>query len=131
MQFKIFTAVALATLAAATAVPRGGGGGGGSGGDVQCCQQTTKASDPAAAGVLALLGIVLQDVNVLVGLNCSPITVIGGGNGAWSVLVVLVPRSRVLTLVSLSLALALPLLAPTTATVKNILLFGRPFMNSC
>ncbi|KAF9257596.1 fungal hydrophobin [Marasmius fiardii PR-910] len=85
---KFFALSALATLAAATAVPRTGGGGGGGGesggSDVQCCQQTTQASDPAAAAVLGLLGIVLQDLNVLVGLNCSPITVIGGGNGPCS-----------------------------------------------
>ncbi|KAF9257580.1 fungal hydrophobin [Marasmius fiardii PR-910] len=81
---KFFALSALTSLAAATALPGGGGGSSSGGSDVQCCQQTTKASDPAAAGVLALLGIVLQDLNVLVGLNCSPITVIGGGNGACS-----------------------------------------------
>ncbi|KAF9254742.1 fungal hydrophobin [Marasmius fiardii PR-910] len=82
---KFFALSALTTLAAATAVPRTGGGGGGSGGgDVQCCQTVTTASDPSAAHVIAVLGIVVQDVNALVGLNCSPITVVGGGNGACS-----------------------------------------------
>ncbi|KAF9262862.1 fungal hydrophobin [Marasmius fiardii PR-910] len=84
-----FVALSVATtLAAATAIRRTDGGGGGGGGDscpgLQCCQQAVQADDPAAAGALALLGIVLQDVNVLVGLNCSPITVIGGGNGPCS-----------------------------------------------
>ncbi|KAF9269334.1 fungal hydrophobin [Marasmius fiardii PR-910] len=84
---KFFALSALATLAAATTFPRGGGGGGGSEPvcpGLQCCQQSVQASDPAATTLLDLLDIVLQDLNVLVGLNCSPITVIGGGNGACS-----------------------------------------------
>ena len=40
-----------------------------------------QASDPAASTILALLGIVLQDLNVGVGLTCSPITVIGVSGG--------------------------------------------------
>ena len=44
-----------------------------------------QASDPAASTILALLGIVLQDLNVGVGLTCSPVTVIGvGGSNACS-----------------------------------------------
>ena len=31
--------------------------------------------------ILALLGIVLDNVNALVGLDCSPITVVGVGTG--------------------------------------------------
>ncbi|KAK1222958.1 hypothetical protein PQX77_014158 [Marasmius sp. AFHP31] len=85
---KFFALSAITTLAVATAVKRTGGGGGGEGGGeeppVQCCQSVTKASDPSAAAVLAAIGVIVDDVNVLVGLNCSPITVIGGGNGACS-----------------------------------------------
>ncbi|KIJ25111.1 hypothetical protein M422DRAFT_273969 [Sphaerobolus stellatus SS14] len=51
-------------------------------GDAQCCNSVTKASDPSATTILGLLGIVLQDVDVLVGLGCTPITVIGAGSGA-------------------------------------------------
>ncbi|KAK1225924.1 hypothetical protein PQX77_011122 [Marasmius sp. AFHP31] len=85
---KLFTVAALATLAVAT--PTGGGGGGGSGagncntGPIQCCNTVTTAKDPIITPVLALLGIVLQDLNVGVGLTCSPITVIGGNNGGCS-----------------------------------------------
>ena len=39
-----------------------------------------QASDPAVAKELGLLGIVVQGVDVLVGLTCSPITVIGVGS---------------------------------------------------
>ncbi|KAK1224772.1 hypothetical protein PQX77_012319 [Marasmius sp. AFHP31] len=86
---KFFALSAITTLAAATAVvKRTGGGGGGEGrsctSGLRCCESTSKASAPAAAALIGLLGIVLQDVNVLVGLNCSPITVVGGGNGACS-----------------------------------------------
>ncbi|KAL0579505.1 hypothetical protein V5O48_002489 [Marasmius crinis-equi] len=88
---KLFALSAMTTLAAATAITkRGGGGGGGDSGSsgscpaVQCCKTVTKASDPAAAGIIGLLGIVINDLNVGVGLNCSPITIIGGGNGACS-----------------------------------------------
>ncbi|KAL0577055.1 hypothetical protein V5O48_004936 [Marasmius crinis-equi] len=88
---KFFALSAMTTLAAATAiVKRNDGGDGGSGGSgscpaVQCCESATKASDPSAAAVLGLLGIILDDLNVIVGLNCSPITVIGSSNGAWYV----------------------------------------------
>ncbi|KIK53777.1 hypothetical protein GYMLUDRAFT_207199 [Collybiopsis luxurians FD-317 M1] len=84
MQFKLaFVTAALASLAAATPAPRGGEPASScSTGPVQCCNSVVPASDSAAAGVLSLLGIVLQDLTVAVGLTCSPITVIGvGSNG--------------------------------------------------
>ncbi|KAI0777709.1 fungal hydrophobin-domain-containing protein [Trametes elegans] len=50
-------------------------------GPIQCCNQVQSASDPATSILLGLLGIVLDGVDALVGLNCSPITVIGVGSG--------------------------------------------------
>ena len=50
-------------------------------GALQCCDSVEKASDPAAAAILSSIGIVVQDVDALVGLTCSPITVIGVGSG--------------------------------------------------
>jgi hypothetical protein len=41
----------------------------------------TQASSSSVGIILGLLGIVLKDLNVLVGLTCSPITVIGVGTG--------------------------------------------------
>ncbi|RPD65515.1 fungal hydrophobin [Lentinus tigrinus ALCF2SS1-7] len=46
-------------------------------GNLQCCNQTQKANNPATSLLLALLGIVVQGVDALVGLDCNPITVIG------------------------------------------------------
>ncbi|RDX48976.1 fungal hydrophobin [Lentinus brumalis] len=66
---------ALPLLAVATAIQGRGGSPPASGNE--CCKTLTTASDPAAAGIIALLGIVVQDLTVGVGLNCSPITVIG------------------------------------------------------
>ncbi|TBU48960.1 fungal hydrophobin, partial [Dichomitus squalens] len=79
-----FALVALPLLAAATPLEgRGEPASSCSTGPVQCCNTwyNAQASDPAAAGILGLLGIVLQDLTVAVGLSCSPISVIGVGTG--------------------------------------------------
>ena len=82
---KLFTITSLAILAAATPTPGGGSGSGScSTGPIQCCNTVEKASDPAAAGILSSIGVVVQDVNALVGLTCSPVTVVGvGSSGSW------------------------------------------------
>ena len=72
---KLFTATTI--LAAATAALAQSC----STGALQCCDTVEKASDPSAAAILASIGVVVQDVNALVGLTCSPITVIGVGTG--------------------------------------------------
>ncbi|KAJ3862514.1 fungal hydrophobin [Lentinula novae-zelandiae] len=53
-------------------------------GPIQCCESTESASSTAAGLLLGLLGIVLDDLNVLLGLNCSPITVIGASGSGCS-----------------------------------------------
>jgi hypothetical protein len=81
----------LAILAAATPVPTDGGSTNQcTTGSQQCCNEVTKASSPSASTLLGLLGIVLQDVNVLVGLSCSPISVGGINSGSWCVYVTLI-----------------------------------------
>jgi hypothetical protein len=49
---------------------------------VQCCNSVGKADSIAATKALAAIGVVIQDVNVIVGLECSPISAaaIGSGN---------------------------------------------------
>ncbi|KAK7472098.1 sc3 hydrophobin [Stygiomarasmius scandens] len=50
-------------------------------GNLQCCNSVQSANDPAVTTLLGLLGIVVQSVDALVGITCSPISVIGiGGN---------------------------------------------------
>ncbi|ESK88490.1 hydrophobin 1 [Moniliophthora roreri MCA 2997] len=73
---KVLTVTSLATLAAATmpasqctTLP------------IQCCNSVHNAWDPTASQLLGLLGILIQDMNVLVGISCTAISVIGiGGN---------------------------------------------------
>ncbi len=81
MQFQLATLVTLAVsaLAAATPVRRASC----STGPVQCCNSVVPAKDASAAGLFGLLGVVIQDLTVDVGLTCSPITVIGVGGGDW------------------------------------------------
>ncbi|KAF6756238.1 hydrophobin-251 [Ephemerocybe angulata] len=68
MQFKqTATLVALATLAAAQCNT----------GPVQCCNSVQRADEPSVAKLLGLLGIVVQDVTIPIGVTCSPISVIG------------------------------------------------------
>jgi hypothetical protein len=86
MQFKFaFVSLALATLAAATPARRGGEPASScTTGPVQCCNTVEPASSSGVASILALLGIVLQNLNVDVGLTCDPITVIGAGGSGCS-----------------------------------------------
>jgi hypothetical protein len=85
MQFKLaaLTTVAVATLAAAT-----GGSGSPSNqcntGTLQCCNSVQAADSPTVSTLLGLLGIAVGDVTALVGVTCSPITVIGVGSSSCS-----------------------------------------------
>ncbi|GJE94397.1 fungal hydrophobin [Phanerochaete sordida] len=47
-----------------------------------CCSSTEPANSASGAALLGLLGIVLQDVDVLLALDCSPISVVGVGSGS-------------------------------------------------
>ncbi|KAF4619456.1 hypothetical protein D9613_005292 [Agrocybe pediades] len=83
MQFKLsaLTTLAVATLAVATPARRNEPSGQCSTGELQCCNSVQAANSDAVSKILGLLGVVVQDVTALVGLNCSPISVIGvGGN---------------------------------------------------
>jgi hypothetical protein len=71
MQFKAFVIAALATLAAATPTRRTSSPG------TVCCDSLTTASDPAAAAILKSIGVDVSDINALVGLTCTDVTVIG------------------------------------------------------
>jgi hypothetical protein len=78
MQFRAFVIATLATLAAATPTRRTSSPG------TVCCDSLTSASDPAAAAILNSIGVDVSDIDPLVGLTCTDVTVIGGA-ATWQV----------------------------------------------
>ncbi|KAI9063614.1 fungal hydrophobin [Trametes sanguinea] len=50
-------------------------------GALQCCNSVQSADSASITAILGLLGIVLGDLTGLVGLGCSPISVVGVGSG--------------------------------------------------
>ncbi|KAL5514033.1 hypothetical protein ACEPAG_2794 [Sanghuangporus baumii] len=51
---------------------------------VQCCDSVQNAGSPDIASLLGLLGIVVQGVDVPIGVGCTPISVIGVGSAGCS-----------------------------------------------
>ncbi|CAA7269416.1 unnamed protein product [Cyclocybe aegerita] len=74
-QFTVFitTALAASSLASTDVCNTG---------LVQCCGALAAPSTVAATNALSLVGVAVQDITALVGLECSPITAIGVGSGA-------------------------------------------------
>ncbi|KAI0777707.1 fungal hydrophobin-domain-containing protein [Trametes elegans] len=74
--------LSLSLLAAAMPAPGGGDAGSNcSTGNLQCCNSVVESNSDSANLLLGLLGIVLGDLTGLIGLNCSPLSVIGIGTG--------------------------------------------------
>ncbi|KAF9018583.1 hypothetical protein BDP27DRAFT_1355380 [Rhodocollybia butyracea] len=46
-------------------------------GPIQCCKTIERANIPPFGPILSSLGIILLDLNILVGLNCAPMDMIG------------------------------------------------------
>ncbi|KAI0091265.1 fungal hydrophobin-domain-containing protein [Irpex rosettiformis] len=84
MKFTVATLLALPLLAVATPAPLEArqSAGNCNTGPIQCCQQTISSTSSQANLLAGLLGIVLGPVEALLGLNCSPIGVIGVGSGS-------------------------------------------------
>ncbi|KAI1798184.1 fungal hydrophobin [Ganoderma leucocontextum] len=76
----VFATLALPLLAAATPVELAARQSCSTGSE-QCCNSTVAANSAEANVLLGLLGIVLGDITGLIGLNCSPLNVIGVGSG--------------------------------------------------
>ncbi|KIJ62340.1 hypothetical protein HYDPIDRAFT_114857, partial [Hydnomerulius pinastri MD-312] len=76
----------VALAAVATATPNDLEARGGSSqcntGSISCCNSTYSSTDTSLTTLLGLLGVVLGPVSGLVGLGCTPITVVGTGSGA-------------------------------------------------
>ncbi|KIJ40368.1 hypothetical protein M422DRAFT_173821, partial [Sphaerobolus stellatus SS14] len=52
-------------------------------GAARCCNYVTTVDDPAAATILkGLIDVIVRPITALVGLGCTPITVVGTGGGA-------------------------------------------------
>ncbi|KAJ7234499.1 hypothetical protein B0H12DRAFT_1239023 [Mycena haematopus] len=51
----------------------------------QCCSSVQSSSSSSVSTVASLLGLDLSDLDVPIGLSCSPITVIGNNCGGTSV----------------------------------------------
>ncbi|KIK53788.1 hypothetical protein GYMLUDRAFT_250112 [Collybiopsis luxurians FD-317 M1] len=118
-QLKLaFVSAALATVAVAIPAPGNEPASSCTTGPIQCCNSVVPASDASATKTLGLLGIVLQDLNVLVGLTCDPITVIAIGSASWYIL-----SGGLYRLQPHSTAPVKPSAARTTATICLCFLF--------
>ncbi|KAL0945827.1 hypothetical protein HGRIS_012111 [Hohenbuehelia grisea] len=53
-------------------------------GSTLCCNSTGHANDGLIGLILGLLGVVIKDLTVLIGVTCSPLTVIGAGSNSCS-----------------------------------------------
>ncbi|KIP11842.1 hydrophobin, mutated [Phlebiopsis gigantea 11061_1 CR5-6] len=77
-RLTVLSVLTLTLFAAATPTARGGSG---TPTDA-CCSSTTPANSAEGAAALKSISVVLSDLNVLVGLTCSPITVVGVASGS-------------------------------------------------
>ncbi|EIN08598.1 fungal hydrophobin [Punctularia strigosozonata HHB-11173 SS5] len=51
-------------------------------GSISCCNSTQKANSADASQLLGQLGVVVSDVTALVGLGCSPLSLVGAGGNS-------------------------------------------------
>ena len=79
-KLAIYSVALFSVLAAATPVP-----GLCSTGALQCCNELKSVEEASEAGLLAGILVDVKDLTVPVGIDCSPITVVGLGGGTWYV----------------------------------------------
>ncbi|KAF9477852.1 hydrophobin [Pholiota conissans] len=79
-KLALFTVASMAIFAAAA--PSGGLENSCNTGPVQCCNSFTESDAPVISALLALVGVKAGDVTGQVGLQCSPLTVVGLGSGS-------------------------------------------------
>ncbi|KAI0717155.1 hypothetical protein C8Q76DRAFT_617405 [Earliella scabrosa] len=78
-KLAIYSVALFSVLAAATPVP-----GLCSTGALQCCNELKSVEEASEAGLLAGILVDVKDLTVPVGIDCSPITVVGLGGGTCS-----------------------------------------------
>jgi hypothetical protein len=81
---KMFSKVALLSVASLVLSAAAQGNSQCNTGPIQCCQSVYQSQSKAGAGLASLVGVAVQNVNALVGFDCSPITasVIGAAAGS-------------------------------------------------
>ncbi|KDQ59516.1 hypothetical protein JAAARDRAFT_126367 [Jaapia argillacea MUCL 33604] len=72
---KTFAVLSLISLVAATPTPQGSSNC--NTGSIQCCNSVQSASTKGLAARLGLSDTILQGVTGLVGIDCSPVTLVG------------------------------------------------------
>ncbi|KAI0371977.1 fungal hydrophobin [Pilatotrama ljubarskyi] len=77
-----FVALVAATAAGASVIPRTDGNSQCNTGSIQCCNSVQSTSSKDAGTLLDLLGLVVGPVDTLVGINCTPIPILGVAEGA-------------------------------------------------
>ncbi|GJE95378.1 fungal hydrophobin [Phanerochaete sordida] len=75
-RLALFSTASLALLAVATPVVERNTP------TTACCASTQSASSAAVAAILKAIGVDASDVSGLIGLTCSPISVVGVGSGS-------------------------------------------------
>ncbi|EKM53921.1 uncharacterized protein PHACADRAFT_97588 [Phanerochaete carnosa HHB-10118-sp] len=79
-RLAVFSTLSLALLAAAT--PANVARWSSESSTNACCTSTEPANSAAGEALLSSIGVTLSDLNVLLGLTCSPISLVGVGSGS-------------------------------------------------
>ncbi|KAI0668049.1 fungal hydrophobin-domain-containing protein [Trametes maxima] len=77
---RLLTISTFTILAAAIPMPDAGPTCGTS--PIQCCDQLLPASDALASTLLGLVGVVVEDLSLPIGITCTSITGVGVGSGS-------------------------------------------------
>ncbi|KAI0682232.1 hydrophobin 1 [Earliella scabrosa] len=94
----------LLTSAGASVVPRTDSPPQCNTGPLQCCDSVMNSKDKSMSLLLGLLGVVVQGVDALVGIECNPINVIGLGGAGCNSNVVCCQNNNVGGLISIGCA---------------------------
>ncbi|PPQ89208.1 hypothetical protein CVT25_001277 [Psilocybe cyanescens] len=112
--------LALPLLAAASAVPRTDGPSNQCNtGTIQCCNTVLQSNTTSTNLILGLLGIVLSPVTGLLGLSCTPLSVLAIAGNSCTAQSVCCTGNQFMFARASTLVLALPLLAAASAVPRT------------